>query len=607
MKIKIKNKNYFVFLLPIIIFGAIFLFKPARQIKAQTPTPTELKIISRAEWGADETIRFWDPQYAEPKKFIIHHTVSTLKDLNGDSVIDKADYTLIVKSIYLYHSQGLGWGDIGYNYLVDPEGNIYEGRYGGDGVIGAHAYDQAKTLDFNRGTIGISLLGNYENKDTPTPAALNSIITLIANKASLFGIVPTAAGDFLTKTALPNIVGHRDVDATLCPGALLYAELPNIRTPAQTLYDTLQAQIVPKTTSASLIGQSDTTIQLQPNEEKELWVDFLNTGTSTWRSYLDNTVYLTSPSASPLKASNWLSETKVARASTGTANVPPGGTGRFYFKIKGPTDLLTISQEFNLTFGDQILPQTNFKLSAQIIGLDYAAQIIEKNILPASFINSKTNTTLKYQNIGLKTWAKDKISLKIYGPNDTASLYQDKSWPAADGQIKPAETEIATGQTASFTFKLKSPSQPGDYKQVFKLFYDGQEIVNSEANFTTRVDSHFKAELISQNVPIATKNVWRPKVIIKFKNTGVAVWDKNVKLYLYDLGEKPSLFKDRTWPAVAGAFTLQEKTVKPGEIGTFKLTLTPPKQKGVYKQFFKLKRPGTVFQNGEFQLLTRVD
>ncbi|MBU2595550.1 N-acetylmuramoyl-L-alanine amidase, partial [Patescibacteria group bacterium] len=102
----------------------------------------------------------WAPEYVRPNKIIIHHTAS------GNNPPDPA---AVMRSIYYYHAVSLGWGDIGYNYLFDQYGNMYEGRAGGNMVVGAHAYGQ------NYGSVGLSVIGNFVNTDI-TSSALTSLI-----------------------------------------------------------------------------------------------------------------------------------------------------------------------------------------------------------------------------------------------------------------------------------------------------------------------------------------------------------------------------------------------------------------------------------------------
>ena len=110
-------------------------------------------IVPRLSWGADESIRRGPPSYAADVRFaIVHHTA-------GRNDYTRAEAPAIVKGIQLFHVQGNGWNDIGYNFLVDRFGTIYEGRFGGvdRNVIGAHA------LGFNTESVGIALLGTYGN------------------------------------------------------------------------------------------------------------------------------------------------------------------------------------------------------------------------------------------------------------------------------------------------------------------------------------------------------------------------------------------------------------------------------------------------------------
>ena len=186
-------------------------------------------IITRADWHADESIRRAGPYYADGIHLaIVHHTA-------GSNSYSKSQSASIVRAIELYHVQGNGWNDIGYNFLVDKYGQIFEGRYGGitRPVIGAHAQG------FNSGSVGISLIGDYSSTSI-TPAARAALVSLIAWRLDLAHIDPLskvvrvsagnpryAAGTAVTLNA---ISAHRDVYPTSCPGASLYAQLPSLRT-----------------------------------------------------------------------------------------------------------------------------------------------------------------------------------------------------------------------------------------------------------------------------------------------------------------------------------------------------------------------------------------
>lgn len=170
------------------------------------------RIISRKGWGANEAWATREPVYRKPVAFVIHHTVTPN---------NPQDPAYIVRAILQYHALTRGWGDIGYNFLIDRQGNIYEGRKGGDGVVGVHAGD------YNYGSIGIALLGDYRTAKM-TPAMKEALVSLMAWQADRFGIHPLESSHFIHRV-FPHIVGHRDLCPTVCPGDNVYRLLPELR------------------------------------------------------------------------------------------------------------------------------------------------------------------------------------------------------------------------------------------------------------------------------------------------------------------------------------------------------------------------------------------
>ncbi len=200
---------------------------PRSTAAAETPQPT---IITRAQWGADESLRTAEPSYAPTLKVAyVHHTAST-----NDYTAEQA--AAQVRGFYAYHTSSLGWSDIGYNFLVDKFGRIYEGRYGGveRAVIGAHAGG------FNTSTVGVSMIGTYTSV-APTSQTLTSVQNLLAWKLSLSGLdamgkdVLTSGGGSTSRypagadVTVNVISGHRDTNQTACPGDAGYSRLPGIR------------------------------------------------------------------------------------------------------------------------------------------------------------------------------------------------------------------------------------------------------------------------------------------------------------------------------------------------------------------------------------------
>ncbi len=173
-------------------------------------------IVGRAEWGADDAFRFNDgeeiypPIYASVEHAIVHHTQTQ----------NLQDPVQAMRSIYYYHAVTRGWGDIGYNYLVDRFGTIYEGRYGGQGVAGSHAWL------FNLGSAGISLLGDFRFQDM-TVDAKAALVAIVA--WSVRELDPLGESDFYGVANLPTIAGHRDLNPTDCPGDVAYDDLQEVR------------------------------------------------------------------------------------------------------------------------------------------------------------------------------------------------------------------------------------------------------------------------------------------------------------------------------------------------------------------------------------------
>jgi hypothetical protein len=179
-------------------------------------------IVTRAQWGADESIR--DPRvpsYAPTVRFgVVHHTA-------GGNDYTASQSAGIVRGIYEYHVKSRGFWDIGYNFLVDKYGQVFEGRYGGvdRAVTGAHAEG------FNYASTGVSILGDFRNVPLPD-AARYSLEQVLAWKFTIHHVDPQAKTTEVSGSdsahwpsgqavELPRIVGHRDLKSTSCPGSII--------------------------------------------------------------------------------------------------------------------------------------------------------------------------------------------------------------------------------------------------------------------------------------------------------------------------------------------------------------------------------------------------
>jgi N-acetylmuramoyl-L-alanine amidase len=201
------------------------LWTPLSTQARKAPKPT---IVPRSAWQSDQGAPLQAEYDGVVRAVFVHHTV-------GDDSYRPEAVPGIIQSIYGDHRRRRGWDDIGYNFLVDRYGTIYEGRHGGIDrpVVGAH------TEGFNHETVGIAVIGAYRRGvEVPEPV-LEAVARLAAWKLGTFGIDPNGRSE-LTSTnsksrydlgshhAFNAVSGHRDACFTECPGDALYAKLPEI-------------------------------------------------------------------------------------------------------------------------------------------------------------------------------------------------------------------------------------------------------------------------------------------------------------------------------------------------------------------------------------------
>jgi len=177
--------------------------------------------IPRANWGASFKLTgdiYKAPAiYTNVTHLIVHHSAGTNVSNNWAGV---------AAAVFDFHVNTNGWQDVGYNWLIDPNGVIYEGRGGGDNVRGAHM------CGYNSNTMGVCLLGNFQIVQ-PTDEMMGSLSKLLAWKACKENINPEGSGSIVSHTGyMQNISGHKDgcsPNYTECPGTNVFSKLPSLR------------------------------------------------------------------------------------------------------------------------------------------------------------------------------------------------------------------------------------------------------------------------------------------------------------------------------------------------------------------------------------------
>ncbi len=365
-------------------------------------------IITREEWGADEDLRFtkkgkerWPSVLDDVDVFIVHHTAGT----DGGE-----DPSATVRAIYFWHATVMGWGDIGYNYLIDPQGNIYEGRAGGSGVIGGHTFNSDNGINYNEGSIGIALLGCFE--DTPgacyddyiiTPEMKKSLELLIGTRAAELHINPKSKTEFHGEET-KRVVGHRDLDATYCPGNVVHDNLSVVRKRAKKKYTALTRVPYKGTyTTMTLDEMFVDGSNIEAKDEHLVTITYTNTGDKLWersKAYLK--IYNgQGKGLSPLAHASWTNG--YGQFQMNEEVVAPGEDATFTFLIAAPEKATTVALTAKLFHGNSKVLKTNNTASLPFVRA-YEGELTQSTMPVALLRNTSQEVDFTFTNTGTTTW-----------------------------------------------------------------------------------------------------------------------------------------------------------------------------------------------------------
>ncbi|MBU0667804.1 N-acetylmuramoyl-L-alanine amidase, partial [Patescibacteria group bacterium] len=561
-----------------------------------------LKVISRGEWGADESLRLYtsdrpDPQlvkleddfykkyanelvitkrvattaegndltwpleYPETvSKIIIHHTATT-KNLDNPAQA--------IRDIYYWHAISRGWGDIGYNYVIDQQGNIYEGRYGGDGVVGAHAGKA------NIGSIGIAVLGNFEDSEVPEPVT-RSLSALIKAKASKYNI-DTMGYSMFRGENLPNVIGHRDVMSTNCPGEKIYELLPTLRALAKNAFlaSFIDKRRPDQKEKYDYDMDGDTGIfQMDGGKGKTLPVKVKNTGSLNWDEKTYFMVSSTKASQKYLAAirQSWQSDPI-------KKTVKPGETATFQIPlIASYTGGFTTLEVFPMVNG-QTKVEKYLSIPVQIKGVIYSYELVGID-LPKTIVKKgeAMQATIEVKNTGDTAWkktGKNKIMIGTENPRDHISRITAKPDTRLAG-LK--ESIVNPGETGHFIVDIKAPARVGQYREYFAPVIEGISwlpVSESYIEFFV-ADTNSGARYAGNRINQSFLPSERKTVTLEFENTGEETWEKTgSSAFKTDITKNSSL-------TVTGGKLVEDK-VAPGETGHVTLRIKAPAKNGIYR------------------------
>lgn len=514
----------------------------------------ELEIETTVVSDPDGKRLIWALEYPEDvEKIVIHHTAT-------DS--DLEDPEAAIRAIYYYHAVTRGWGDIGYNYIIDQYGNIYEGRYGGDGVVGGHA------AGYNIGTIGIAVLGNYEN-DELTYEALVSLLALIKEKADLWGISVEDTSKMREKTT-KNLIGHRDLDATLCPGENIYGMMSYLRSAVAGSLDIYSYD--DNAEYAYETANDWEPMYLEPEDEAEITFELENIGTETWDS--DTFLVANMDYEGEMVASlNRAIDDSIAPMNE--LSVAPGEIGTFTVTVS--STLLGGFASFDVTpiFNGYKKTSNYMSLPVYVEAPDLSYEVFEIDVSDRLRSGDETTVEIVLENQGNVTW-RNYGDYPLYLESEDGDLWD---------QVLMIEEDVEPGESASFEFTITGPEEAGYYVEFFVPVFEG--VVSADATEDSYLEvliynDSQQAEFVSKSDKVEFYPGEEAEVWIEFLNTGYLDWTTEN----FSVG-----FVKYVGIGVDDEY-LVETEVEPGETGKVKFTIEAPSELGDFKVNLKPRVDG---------------
>lgn len=520
------------------------------------------RIFSRAEWGCPEpnSSPNWPPEYRVPDEVIVHHT---------DSAGNPSNSAAEIRAIWQYHAYGRGWGDIGYNYLIDKTGSIFQGRY----------YDQAYARSINQDvvgghtlhghnyhSVGVAALGNFTTQGV-TSQLLSSIGNISGFKAYPYGWDPGG-----------RMLGHRDADSTNCPGNNLYNSLNSARSAASGYfshyYQLNQYDYIYK--GQGIVG-GGSSINLQPGQTATVYIDLQNDGALTWHNSGANPVRLGTsrpldhPSA--FADSSWISPSRPAtftekvtinpdnsKTTTPATSIAPGQIARFTFVVRAKNNGGTFNEYFHPLAEGYIWFRRDIGLYVPITvtAHNYTYQWLHQSNHVPNQPGTSGPLSVTIKNTGDVAWTNtgNSATIRLGSRNDQPSRLHHSSWqsttrvgsfigkaqlngsgqPVFDSSGEPVHdtttTTINPGEAAYFGFTAQSPNPPAFGPQYFNFVVENITWLNDIGLHWGLNDFH--ARYAGQNAPVTIIKSTNPigSVYFDYINTGSTAWQKDARIRL---------------------------------------------------------------------------
>ncbi len=486
----------------------------------------------------------WPYQYSKRiRKVVIHHTAET--GVEKGRAPDE-----VMRAIYRYHAVSRGWGDIGYHYIIAPDGTVYQGRAGGDFVVGGHVYCN------NIGTIGIALMGNFNEQEVSDKQleALGRILPRLSKKYQL----DLTGEEWYHGEFTPNLLGHRDLGATACPGENMHGLLPKMR---QALSGTAEIQFAKEQIADGTPADDLKVLQMDAGDEKDLILSFENTGKTSW--YSSTWLFATAGDGVTVKSVS--SGKRYVAARMREKEVKPGETATFRVVLEAgyKGGMSTIS--FVPVVQDKRVTNAETLQVIEVEKADWGSDIREIRTKPDIPVTNKaTSFSLDLKNTGGSRWSTDDIRIVAQIPDERKKFNLT------------LKSTTSSGNTGTFTGRMPALNRPGEKLLLFDFYHNGERLPMRMFQPLLIKQSNNRAETrqLNEKLVMAQANTSYAETVV-FKNTGNTEWYRDDLELVAQLRREKTVYKPR------------EESIAPGSDATFDVKL--PIERGINPYVISLK------------------
>lgn len=456
----------------------------------------------------------WPFQYSPSiKKIIVHHTAES--DKSAD-----LPWAEKMKSIYRFHTLTRGWGDVGYNYVIDGDWFIYEGRAWWDYVVWWHAYCN------NIWTVWISLMWNFQNiKPTlPQLTSLSNLVWYLWKKYS----VDVSWNSTFHWALSPNLLWHRDVRHTACPWDNLYTKLPNVaKQIALSWYNfDIENVLLKKDAWDAKVASEVNVIEMQPTTTKTITFTYRNTGKESWKKW--TWLYVADNNNKSLYVSSIFADKDYVAADMIENEVKPQELAHFEVEIVSGYSPWVYSLEFTpiINWTKKLVAWTIVQ-PVKVLSSNNSYEFIELTPPPSQVYYWQSFTAqMKLENTWNTTWYRswdNSINLRSY-PIWSESVFVPE-WKDYDKKIiaRLIQPKVDPWEFGTFEFVLKAPLKPWSFEEKF-IPVIWQNIILGDRS-------------MQFNIKVKTPN-YRAQILKETSNFEYFVWEKKtIRLWLKNLSD----------------------------------------------------------------------